>query len=200
MPAQEALPSFVLDEVSAPDLDRLLTAQFAIAWAGEGGDEPRLGWWRTELCVQDAGEDLFERLLPGTHAWASLQAAREAARRADTECRGDNHDPDSLLSLYRLGFVLDERVEERLADLKRTGRTPQEALPALQAVIGSDWSRDSFDTWVKSHGSPSVVTDPVGVRLRGKPPAALRQLVDNLVAAHRPSPSTYPLPHYRREL
>ena len=199
MPAQEASSSSVLGEVSAADLDHLLAAQFAIAWAGEGGDEPKLGWWRTELCVEDAGRDLFERLLPGTFAWAELQAVREAARRTDTECRGDNHDPDSLISLYRLGFVLDERAEERLADLKRTGRPPEEVLPELKSVIVSDWCRESFEDWVKAHGAPSVVTDPVGVRLRGTRPDSLRELVDNLVAAHRPFPSTYPLPHYRRE-
>lgn len=199
MSAQEAAPTSIVGEVSTADLDHLLAAQFAIAWAGEGGDEPKLGWWRTELCADDAGRDLFERLLPGSFEWAVLQAVREAARRTDTECRGDNYAPDRLISLYRLGFVPDERVEERLADLKRSGRPPEVALPELQALIGSDWSRDAFDAWVKSHGSPSVVTDPVGVRLRGTPPASLRELVDNLVAAHRPFPATYPLPHYRRE-
>ncbi|MDA1015586.1 MAG: BREX-6 system BrxE protein [Planctomycetota bacterium] len=186
-------------DVNSANLDHLLTAQFALAWAGEGGDAPRLGWWRTELCCEDGGEDLFKRLLPGSFAWATLQAVRETARRSDTECRGDNHDPDRLISLYRLGFVLDGRAEERLADLKRTARSPQEALPGLKAVIGSGWSRDSFESWVKSHGTPSVVKDPMGVRLRGVPPASFQEVVDNLVAAHRPFPESYPLPHYRME-
>jgi len=191
----------LLDSASAADLDHLLTAQLAIAWAGESGEELefRLGWWETELCCEDGGEDLFLRLTPGSWAWATLQSVRESARRTDAESRGDNYDPDSLISLYRLGFMLDERAEERLSDLKRTGRSPQDALPGLRDLVDSGWSPEAFGSWVKSHGKPNVVKDPVGVRLRGKPPSSLRELVDNLVAAHWPFPDSYPLPHYRRD-
>jgi hypothetical protein len=37
------------------DLDAALTAQFAVAWAGETGEEPRLGWWRTDLVSEFGG-------------------------------------------------------------------------------------------------------------------------------------------------
>ena len=124
---------------------------------------------------------------------------RETARRTDRQCRGDNHDPDRLLSLYRLGFVIDERTEERLADLKRLGGSPLDALPELKSIVTTDWSRDSFKKWVMSHGSANVVKDPIGVRLRGTPPSVLKELVDHLVAAHHPFTESYPLPHYRRE-
>ena len=61
---------------STAALDLLLTAQIAVAWAGEGhvGDEPRLGWWRSNLTSEFGGLDLFERLLPRTFRWASYQA------------------------------------------------------------------------------------------------------------------------------
>ena len=48
-------------------LDGALTAQLAVAWAGEKGEEPRLGWWRSDLASELGGEDLFRRLLP--HTW-----------------------------------------------------------------------------------------------------------------------------------
>lgn len=198
MTAQDAANPTLVDGVTTADLDHLLTSQFALAWAGEGGEEPRLSWWRTELCCDDGGADLFQRLLPGSHEWATLQSVREAARRADTRCRGDNHDPDRLLSLFRLGFVIDERAEERIADLKRSAGSPLVALPGLKSIVSTEWSRDAFSKWVTSHGSANSVNDPAGVRLRGEPPSSLRELVDRLVAAHHPFPDTYPLPHYRR--
>jgi hypothetical protein len=71
------------------EVDRLLTAQLAVAWAGEGhvGEEPRLGWWRPDLTSEFGGRDLFERLLPRTYRWAVFQAVLEAARRTDAELR-----------------------------------------------------------------------------------------------------------------
>ena len=35
--------------LSSATIDAILTAQLAVAWAGEGGEEPRLKWWRTDL-------------------------------------------------------------------------------------------------------------------------------------------------------
>lgn len=52
--------------------DSILTAQFVVGWAGEKGDEPRLGWWRCDLVSEYGGQDLFERLLPHTWQWAVL--------------------------------------------------------------------------------------------------------------------------------
>lgn len=113
--------------IALSDINHLLTAQILIAWAGEGGEDRRLGWWRSDLISEFGGEDLFKRLLPHTWQWAPLQGAREAARRKDAELRAQDHDPDRILSLFSLGFELDERVEERLLDLKRAGVPPVEA-------------------------------------------------------------------------
>lgn len=187
----------VQEPLPLSDLDAILVAQLAIAWAGEGGEEPRLGWWRTDLVSEFGGEDLFQRLLPHTWKWAVLQAVREAARRRDAELRHQSHDADTVLSLYSLGFEVDERVEERLQELKRTRPDPMMALPGLQEVVTEGWARASFGEWVQGHGTVDFVTAPIGRRLRGDPPSSPGLLVKKLVAACWPLGDGYPLPHYR---
>src|SRR5262245_65439951 len=104
--------------LSGKELDGVLTAQLIVAWGGEAGEEPRLGWWRADLCSEFGGEDLFRRLLPHTWQWATLQGAREAARRLDAQARQKDHNPDRLLTLFSVGVEIDERLDERLRDLK----------------------------------------------------------------------------------
>ena len=181
------------------DIDHALTAQLVVAWAGEGGEERRLGWWRSDLVSEFGGEDLFKRLLPSTWQWAVLQGAREAARRKDAELRGKDHDPDAIVSLYGFGFELDERIEERLQDLKRSGRTPEEALPGLEDGIGLSWRQERFRDWVLGHGAVETMASPTGRRLKGDPPESLGLLVRRLVGALDPLGDAYPLPHYRRK-
>jgi hypothetical protein len=180
------------------ELDLVLMAQLTVAWAGEGGEEPRLKWWRSDLLSEFGGEDLFRRLLPHTWEWAVLQAAREAARRKDAELRAKDHDPDQIVSLFSLGFELDERVEERLQDLKRSGLSPHEALPGLKEGLRASFDRGAFFEWVKSHGTPDTTSAPAGRRLKGAPPTALDSTVRQLVAALAPPSEAYPLPHFRR--
>src|SRR5437588_5119616 len=99
-------------------LDAILATQLTVAWAGEGRCAPRrLGWWDTDLIDEAWGGDLLARLLPRTHAWASL----EAARRSDAKARGKMANPDKMRTLFFLGFELDEQVSDRLAALKREG-------------------------------------------------------------------------------
>lgn len=181
------------------ELDLALTAQFVVAWAGETGEARHLGlgWWRSDLVSEFGGGDLFRRLLPGTWPWAVLQGAREAARRRDTELRRQDHDPDRVLTLYRFGFELDERIEERLQDLKRSGREPAEALPGLASFTG-EWDREAFIDWVDGHGQVETTTTPIGRRLRGTPDGGLDRVVRCLVAALAPVGDVYPLPHFRR--
>ena len=181
------------------EVDLLLTAQIAVAWAGEGhvGEEPRLGWWRSDLTSEFGGRDLFERLLPRTHRWAVLQAVREAARRTDAELRERASNPDGVTSLYSLGFDLDERAEERLMELKRAGAPPETALPGLGAVIRDAWDLAAFAAWVQSHGKVEHKVEPLGRRVVGNQPPALGDLVRRLVAALYPLAPAYPLPHFR---
>jgi hypothetical protein len=187
-----------LASISRSDLDSVLTAQFALAWAGESGEEPRLGWWRSDLVSEFGGEDLFQRLLPHTWQWAVFQAAREAARRRDAECRAQDHDPDQIVSLFSFGFEIDERLDEGLLDLKRAGKPPLEALPRLNKVVSESWKRERFVDWIRTYGEAIYVTSPIGRRLKGDQPESLTLLVQKLLAALSPLPNEYPLPHYRR--
>jgi hypothetical protein len=144
------------------------------------------------------GEDLFRRLLPNTWRWAVLQAAREAARRADAESRREAHDADAVLTLYGLGVDVDRKLEERLADLVRSGLQPTEALPGLAPLLGKQFTRDAFATWIQGHGAANTVASPVGRRLRGSPSEDVVATVKSLAAALTPLGESYPLPHYRR--
>lgn len=179
-------------------LDAVLTAQLAVAWAGEAGDPPRLKWWPIDLASEFGGQDLFRRLLPHTWRWAVLEGAREAARRRDAELRAQDADPDRLITLFRLGFELDERIDERLADLKQVGAVPEQALPGLRSVIGSAWSRPDFESWLAGYGDVAVVTAPVGRRLTGELPGSIDLLVKKMVAALQPLADVYPMPHFRK--
>jgi hypothetical protein len=179
-------------------LDNVLTTQLVVAWAGESGDPPRLGWWRSDMASEYGGEDLFKRLLPNTWRWATLQAAREAARRADSESRRQAHDPDAVVSLFSLGTDTDRRLDERLSDLVRSGQQPTEALPGLVSWLGKPFDRGALAAWIGEHGKPDVTAAPVGRRLKGSPPDDVNVMVRGLVAAFDPLGAAYPLPHYRR--
>ena len=178
-------------------LDRILTLQLAIGWAGEGKtDPPRLGWWRTALNDEFGGEDLFKRLTPRTWRWAVLEAARAAARKVDAEARSQAADADQLVSLFRLGFELDEQIDDRLAELKRNGIDPAEALPELGKLVAS-WNVDSFKTWVKSLGVVEVSPSSIGRRLKGEPPDDPVATAQTLTAALVPLADRYPTPHFK---
>lgn len=185
--------------IPASTLDRVLTAQLAIAWAGEKGEDPkRLGWWRCDLTGEYGGHDLFSRLLPKTWEWAALQAVREAARRTDAAGRSRHHDPDSLLTIFHLGFDIDERVGDRLQELKRSGAGPADSLPALAELAAAGWNARGFEDWIREHGDGDYAKEPAGRRLKGAPPESLELTMNRLVAACRPLSESYPLPYFRR--
>ena len=187
--------------IPASTLDAVLTTQLIIAWAGEEGEDPkRLGWWRSDLTSEFGGHDLFRRLLPKTWEWAAFQAIREAGRRSDATGRARHHDPDKLLTLFHLGFDIDERVGDRLHDLKRSGASPTDALPGLSEVTAADWSTDAFADWIRGHddGDGEFVTSPEGRQLKGQPPESLELMIKRLVAACWPLSENYPLPYFRR--
>jgi hypothetical protein len=187
--------------VPSSELDWALTAQITVAWAGEGGEEPRLGWWQTDLVSEFGGEDLLRRLLPKTYEWAMLQAVREAARRKDEELRSKASDLDQLVTLYRFGFELDEQIEERLQAHKRSGRSPLEALGGLVEILGDSlhghWDRDQFLQWAEAHGPVQMEAVPTGRQLKGPMPGGLDRSVAQLLAALAPLGDSYPLPHFR---
>lgn len=179
-------------------LDTVLSAQLIVAWAGESGEDPRLKWWKTDLACEFGGEDLFQRLLPHTWRWAVLQGAREAARKHDAAVRAKAHDPDQLLTLFRLGFAVDERLDERFRDLKTAGRDPARSLPVLGETIGAEWDPEVFTSWVQAHRGAETMAAPAGRRIKGTPPESLELLIEHLVAGLLPLSESYPMPHYRK--
>jgi hypothetical protein len=130
-----------------------------------------------------------------------LQAVREAARRKDEELRAKASDPDQLVTLFRFGFELDELIEERLQTHKKSGISPQKALPGLLEQLGSslyeDWDRSHFQLWVDAHGPVQADAVPIGRQLKGVAPAGLERRVQQLLAALAPLGDSYPLPHFR---
>jgi len=190
----------ILSTIAPSVLDGILAAQIVVGWAGEGGEDKRLGWWRTDLISEFGGEDLFGRILPTTYRWAVLQGVREAAARLDAEMRAQSHDADQLVTLFNFGFALDERLEDRLQYHKRSGAAPAEALPELSNVVTVPWDRDAFEDWAKGHGKVSVEKVPLGRRLRGDIPESIELTANNLIAGLAPLADEYPMPHYRRSL
>lgn len=179
-------------------LDAILAMQVTIAWAGEGRCSPRrLGWWDTDLIDDAGGGDLFARLLPQTHVWASLEAAREAARRTDAKARAKMADPDKLRTLYFLGFELDEQLGDRFAAHKRSGRPPAEVLP-LPLTRTADFAKEKLVSALQG-GDAAFTTVPGGRQLKGKRPDAADVLVRRLGAALVPLAEQYPLPFYKLE-
>lgn len=187
-----------IEPISIPVLDKILSAQIAVAWAGESGEECRLGWWKTDLKSEFGGEDLFRRLLPNSWEWAVLQALREAARRKDAQLRSEDHDADLFVTLFSFGFVIDERLDERFLELKRSGESPLSVLPRLREVISDEWNPDAFMEWLDGHGSVDFTKVPAGRRLKGKQPESLELATDHLLAGLKPLGDVYPMPHYRR--
>jgi hypothetical protein len=187
----------------ASEIDSLLVAQLIVAWAGETGssDDPatrRLAWWRTDL-VGDSAEYDLQELLPNTWRWVTFQSVREAARLHDASVRAKDHDPDRLLTLFSLGFAIDEKVDDRIRQLKLASTDPVEALPKLGEMVSGGWSRDAFAAWSGSFGKESFTDVPAGRRLKGKPPQSLGELTNRLVAGLSPTADSYPMPHFRRD-
>jgi hypothetical protein len=197
MPNPQNVPVPIV--VPASVLDDVLALQLTVAWAGEGRcDPPRLGWWQTDL-VDEAGGgvDLFARLLPRTHAWASLESVLEAARRVDAEARRRLADADRLRTLFHLGFHIDEQLRERLAFHKRRGTPPHAALPAL-IDTQKPLSRDELADHLRAPaGAPKARLIPGGRELPGAPPSAPELLVRHLAASLVPFAEQYPVPFYR---
>jgi hypothetical protein len=183
--------------VTPSQLDAILELQLGVAWAGEARTEPpRLSWWQTAMVDEFAGADLLRRLTPRTWEWAALETCRAAASKVDREARAGADDPDHLVSLYRLGFELDERLDERLLELKQGETAPAEALPRLAQLL-REWSRERFESWLAECGAASYTTTATGRRLKGEMPADTSEAARQLVAALLPLAESYSLPHFR---
>lgn len=193
----DSKPMALAGSISAEALDAVLALQIAVGWCGESRESTkRLGWWNTDLVDPTGGGDFLARLLPRTHAWASLEAVREAARRTDEQGRRGMAEPDQLRSLFFLGFEVDERLAERLSEHKRSGAPPAEVLKFPVPL-------DAFDTGsltaaLRLEGkAPAFDVVPGGRQVKGAMPAQIELAVKNLAAALVPLAERYPLPFYR---
>ncbi len=128
-----------------------------------------------------------------------LQAVRHAAKIHDASFRAKDHDPDRLLTLYSLGFEIDEKVDERLVQFKQNSKAIEEMLPDVASLINGGWSLDRFTSWVAKHGKESTTTVPAGRRLKGQPPEQIQTLLGKLIAGLAPLADTYPMPHFKQE-
>ena len=182
----------------ADELDEVLAVQFAVGWAGEGRSKPRrFGWWATDLVDEAGGGDLLARLAPRTHAWAALEAVREAARRVDAAAREKHGDGDRLRTIFFLGFELDEKLSDRLSAHKRRGDSPSAILP-LPFPLGAAFDPGSVVAGLAPHGAtPFDAVPPLGRQLKGAIPAAPGDIVRALAAGLVPPAAEYPMPFFR---
>lgn len=136
------------------------------------------------------------RLAPRTHAFAGLEAVREAALRTDAKLRSQQPDPDRLRTLFYLGFALDEHVSDRLAHHKRSGLSPAECLPLL-LPLGADFSAEALASVLKPAGATAEHTVvPGGRQLKGAMPDESVQATQHLAASLVPFAESYPMPFY----
>lgn len=191
----ERVPAITADVAG---LDDVLAVQFLVAWAGEKRSKPpRFGWWDTDLVDDAGGGDLLARLAPRTHAWAALEAVREAARRVDAKARERHGEPDRLRTIFFLGFELDERLGDRLSAHKRDGRPPSAVLQ-LPFPLGGGFARESVVAVLAPAGAPPFEkVPPVGRQLTRAAPATPAELVRALAAALVPPADEYPMPFFR---
>jgi len=188
------------DKVSQDILDRILALQIAIAWAGEALSEPkRLGWWRTDLIDELGGGDLFKRLFPHTHQWASLEAVRKVAIQVDKQARLGMAKPDEVRTLFFWGFAVDEKLAERLNFHKRSGKKPVEVLD-FPLGLDEDFVKVDFEDALRipNHNVSHKVV-PGGREIAEAMPEALELRAKKLTAELLPLADNYPMPFYRVE-
>jgi hypothetical protein len=181
-------------------LDRILALQIVVAWAGEGACDPkRLDWWRTDLIDEYGGGDLFRRLLPKTHLWASLEAVRQAAIALDRHKRSEMAKPDQVRTLFFWGFPVDEQLTERLAFHKRNRRQPLDTLP-IPVDVYQPFSQTEFEIAIQIPNQKlEVKVVPSGRQILGEMLKALDERAKKLASALLPLADSYSMPFYRLE-
>lgn len=180
----------------ASTTDTILALQFTVAWAGESKATGRLGWWDTDLVDATGGRDLLSRLLPRTHRWAALEGARSAARRVEDELLRTIGDRDRLRTLFHLGDEVDDALAERIAELKREGRTPDAALP-LPFDLDMTFDVAALERALAGGRRAEYEVVPAGRQLTSRWPEAAPDAARALASALFPVTVRYPLPLYR---
>ncbi|MFM7425255.1 MAG: BREX-6 system BrxE protein [Elainella sp.] len=187
-----------MEQMIASTLDAILALQMSVAWAGEGLCEPkRLDWWRTDLIDMAGGGYFLHELLPKTYEWASLEAVRKVAVAWDKQLRQRMAQPDQVRTLFFWGFAVDEQLDDRLLEHKRSGKSPSQMLP-LPLNFGNPFAKADFEEAIRV---PNQMVDfqvvPGGREIKGQLPNSPELSARNLTAALLPLTDQYPLPFYR---
>jgi hypothetical protein len=196
-------PGVIMPHLTPQELDEILSVQLLLAWAGEtpSGNQPRLGWWKTDVIDEEAGGDLWKRLLPRTHRWAGLDAARRAAYLTDERLRRPAKNADSQRTLFHFGFEIDEALAERLAHHVLEARTPVEVFPLL-STMGTGFDRARLVKALGPDGVDASFKAVAGGRQLKKAtdetlPVRARRLGLALLSA--PTSQAYPVPFVLEE-
>lgn len=189
--------------VPPEELDQILALQLLIAWAGEtpGGAHPRLGWWKTDVIDDEGGGDLWKRLLPRTHRWAGLDAARRAAYRTDEALRRPAKNADHQRTLFHFGFEVDEALDERLAHHVLEAKTPSDVFPLLRTLEGHFNRSTVLKALAVGAEAAAFKAVPGGRQLKKVANESLPVLAHRLAAALLADPvsTAYPVPFVLEE-
>ncbi len=189
-----AAPSVLTTALSERELDEIFSWQSLVAWAGEARAEPtRMRWWQTDITDPNGGGDFVRRLLPRTHAWAALRAAREAARRTEFKYLSRLGGTLRTRSLFWLGAEIDEAVEDRVDHFVLEDKRPEDVLPLPMAL--DRWDRARFEEVLRSAGAGSHKVVPDGREVSAN--AVTVAAVKSLVSALAPLIEPYPMPFFR---
>lgn len=188
-------------QLSDRELDTILALQFLVSWAGEGLCAPkRLDWWRTDLIDREEGGGYFlQTLFPKTHQWAAFEAVRKAALQHDRQTRLNMAYPDSIRTLFFWGFHIDEQLDDRLAQHKRSDHqvSPEAAL-SLPGNLNDTFARADFEIAIQnSHRPVQYKVVPEGREIVEATPGSKELYARNLAAAMLPLADHYPMPFYR---
>lgn len=181
-------------------LNKILAIQFAVSWAGESGDEPRLSWWETEVMSEYGGYDNLKRLTPHSALWLGFKTIREAARRVDAELR--QKAKQQVFTLYHLGFELDEQIDQHLNECIHNKVDITKVLDHvswLKDPVRQEWNCEVFTKWLQEATAEKIATqqESVGRRLVGDMPEDVMDCVYKLLKGLLPIEENYSLPHYR---
>jgi hypothetical protein len=100
-----------------------------------------------------------------------------------------------MWSLFHFGFALDERLDARLAELRRAGTPPREALGGALPVR-ERFDRTAFTAWLEGLAPKvSIEVVPGGRKLRGQPSSPV-EASRKLAGALLPLGPAYPLPFF----
>lgn len=180
------------------EIDKILSLQFIVAWAGELAQDPeRLGWWQSDLVDALGGGEFFRRLVPATYKWAALQAAHQVARLVDDAARLQLPDPDQVRTLFFWGFETNEKLDARILQLKLQGLSPEVALN-MPLALDSEWDRQAFSKFLESLPQNADYTSKrEGRELKNPVSDCLAANVEQFAKALLPLDKTYPLPYFR---